>query len=91
MKKKVLAGKLKPKNRPKKIILIETMILLKNNRPIVAEKVLNKRQIETTISITKYNSKICKSTSYNKAINNAIYSLRWTKAIEEELQNLENY
>lgn len=41
--------------------------------------------------INKLRSKIQKSKTYDKAVNNAIYRQQWQKAIKEELQNLENY
>lgn len=43
------------------------------------------------ISITELKSKIYKPKLYKEVINNIIYGQEWQKAIEEELQNLENY
>lgn len=43
---------------------------------------------ELAKSLTDINSKICKSKTYNKAVNNLIKRNRWQKAINEELQNL---
>lgn len=91
LKRKAPAGEPRPRGRPRKIILTEATILLKNDRPTVAEKALNKGQIETTMSIIKCSSKIRKPTLYNKAINDAIHGQRWREAIKEKLQNLENH
>lgn len=41
--------------------------------PTIAKQVSNKKQFEIVISNTKYNSKIRKLISYDKAINNPIY------------------
>lgn len=41
--------------------------------------------------IIEINSKIHELESYNKVANDLIYGCRWQKAIEDKLQNLENY
>lgn len=43
----------------------------------------------STMLITKVESKIYKLTRYDEAIANPIYSCQWKKAIKEKLQNLE--
>ena len=91
LKRKAPAGEPRPRGRPRKIISTEATILLKNDRPTVAEEALNEGQTETAMSITECSSKIHKPTSYNEAINDAIHGRRWREAIEEELQNLENH
>ena len=91
LKRKAPAGEPKPKRRPKKIISIEATILLKNDRPTVAEKAPNDEQTEIAMSITKCSSKIREPTSYNEAINDAIHGRRWRETIEEKLRNLENH
>ena len=91
LKRKAPAGEPRLKRRPRKIISTEATILLKNDRPIVAEEASNEGQTETAMSITECSSKIRKPTSYNEAINDAIHGRRWREAIEEELQNLENH
>lgn len=40
--------------------MIETKILLKNNRFIIVKQILNKKQLKIAILITKYNNKIHK-------------------------------
>ena len=73
LKKKAPVGEPRPRGRPRKIILTEATILLKNDRPTVVEEAPNKEQTETTMSITECSSKIRELTSYNKAINDAIH------------------
>ena len=70
------------------MILIEISTLPENDR--LTEKKQNEK-LEIAISITKYSSKICKSTSYDEAINNPIHGQRWRNTIEEELQNLQKH
>lgn len=41
------------------------------------------------MSIFKTFSKICKPTSYEKAISNLIYGQQWINTVEKELYNLE--
>ena len=91
LKRKAPAGEPRPRGRPRKIISTEATILLKNNRPTVAEEASNEGQTETAMSITECSSKIREPTSYNEAINDAIHGRKWKEAIEEELQNLENH
>lgn len=46
---------------------------------------------EVVMSITEANSKIYGPKTYNEAINNSIHGRYWREAIEQKLQNLENY
>lgn len=43
------------------------------------------------MSMTKTNSKIQKSKSYNKALIYSIYGRYWEEVIKKVLKNLENY
>lgn len=53
---------------PKAIIVSNT-----NSGSVITKKTLDKKQLEITMSIIKYNNKICKLILYNIAINNLIY------------------
>lgn len=46
--------------------------------------------VEKGMSAIKVSSKVHKSTTYEKAISNPVHSKRWKKAIQGEMQNLEN-
>lgn len=54
-------------------------------------KQMSNEKPEIAISITEYNNRICKSMSYDKAINNLIHKEQWKKTIEEKPQNLKHY
>ena len=46
---------------------------------------------EMVMSITESSSKIHEPKLYEEAVNDLIHGRQWQKAIEEELQNLENH
>ena len=51
----------------------------------------NKIAFEQAMSATEINSKLYKLRTYDKAINKPIYGRCKKKAIEDEMENLENY
>lgn len=71
IKRKVLTEELRPREKPQKIISIVVIII---NKPTMVEETLDKEQLEIAILIIKYSDKIEKTTLYDKAINNLIYS-----------------
>lgn len=59
--------------------------------PILQQNPISVIESKQSISMAKSTSKIYKPNTYDKAILDPIYGCRWKKAIEKELQNLENY
>ena len=55
------------------------------------KKPINQNNNKAAMSMTKVSSKIHKPKLYDKTINDPIHDRQWRKAIEEELQNLENH
>lgn len=55
------------------------------------ESMREKNGYKIVMLITESRSKIYKPKLYNEIIHNLIHRRHWPKAIEEELQNLENY
>lgn len=80
-KKKVSIGEPKPRERPKKQIVVEKTAILESQGKVK----------EVAMSMTKFSSKISKPISYNEAVNDLIHGRRWQEAIEDKLQNLENH
>ncbi len=97
LKKKAPAGEPRPRGRPRKIAakastaLAKATDLTKIDDPTIPELASIKNQTETAMSIIEYSSKIYEPTSYKEATNDPVHGRRWREAIEEELQNLENY
>ncbi len=97
LKRKALAGEPRPRERPRKIATEASTALAKatNLTRIDDLAILEPTSIEnrtkTAMSITEYNSKIYEPTLYEKATNDQVHGRRWQEAMEEELQNLENY
>lgn len=87
-KKKALVGEPRAREKPQKVLPIETTII---NKHIIFKKNLDKEQLEIAMSIIKCNNKIHKPLLYDKAINDPVYRQYWRKAIENELQNLKNH
>lgn len=81
-KKKAPAGEPRPKGRPQKQIATEITTPVEDQREEVEE---------VAMSMTESSSKIHEPTSYDEAVNDPIHGRSWREAIEDELQNLENY
>lgn len=62
---------------------------LPHNITISAENNIKEQNI--VMLLTEINNKIYEPKSYDKAIDNLIYTHCWRKAIEKELQNLESH
>lgn len=63
----MLAGKPKPRGRPRKQIVIEKTVVPESRREVK----------EVAMSMTESGSKITKPTLYDKAVNDPIYGRRW--------------
>lgn len=72
LKRKALAGKLRLRGRPQKIIPTEATILSRNDMPMIVEQASNKES-KIAMSIIECSSKIRKPTIYTEAINDPIY------------------
>lgn len=92
-KRKAPAGDPKPRERPRKIVALESAI-----DESIPEPASNNNTEQTTtttqelaMSITEASSKIYKPTSCEEAISDPIYGRQWKNAVNDELHILESH
>lgn len=98
-KQKALFEESKSRKRPKNISTKPAKLKTQAPSTIPAPAFTNKESATKPLPLTQKQaifiietlSKIYKSKTYKKVINNLIYSQHWRKTIKKELQNLENY
>lgn len=96
LRRKALVGESRPRGRPQKNLLPVQPALLepvpaKITGDVIEVNESQSKGHEIVMSITESSSKIHRPKLYEKAVNDPVHGQRWREALEEELQNLENY
>lgn len=94
-------GEPKPRGRPRKVVV---PLAPEPDLPIATghlersgpDEIINvdddiNTPSEKIMSMTETSSRVYEPKTYEEAITDPIYSRQWKEAIEEEIQNLENY